>query len=268
MASASAPPPLLQVQPIGYVHSPFQSRHSAPRQGSVTPESSGQIHLYEQPWLEHALADLDTFSHIWVLFWFHQNSGFRPKVAPPRSSRKRGVFATRSPYRPNPIGLSLVTLEKITGPILHVRGLDLLDGTPVIDLKPYLAYADQAPDATAGWLDAPHDPAEVYQVVYSELALRQLTFLEQHGCTFLKPAAESVLTLGPAPHPYRRIRRDGSAYRLAIKDFRLRFSVAGTEITVLEIQTGYKRPALYRSGTQPKADTPLSVHRAFIEHFG
>ena len=127
---------------------------------------------------EHALLDLDGWEYIWVLFWFDRNSGWRPKVLPPRSrSGRKGVFATRSPHRPNPLGLSAVRLERVEGLTLHVRDVDMLDGTPVFDIKPYVAYTDAIGAARSGWLDdaaraAPADPIRAFEVRWDATAAR------------------------------------------------------------------------------------------------
>ena len=100
-----------------------------------------------------ALADLDTFDHVWLVTWLHLNGPrHRPMVRPPRGGRKRGVLATRAPHRPNPIGLSAVRLLRVDGLVLHVQGVDLIDGTPVLDLKPYVPDFDALPHASRGWL--------------------------------------------------------------------------------------------------------------------
>src|SRR5215831_14742280 len=145
--------PTLQLTPIGIVHSPWTAKHSAPRQPSEARGVAGQIELVAGGGYEYGLEDLGSWSHIWVLFWFHLNPTWRAKVLPPRSSKKRGVFATRSPHRPNPIGMSVVRLVRIEGPRLHVDGVDMIDGTPVVDIKPYIPYCDSIPDAGHGWLD-------------------------------------------------------------------------------------------------------------------
>jgi tRNA-Thr(GGU) m(6)t(6)A37 methyltransferase TsaA len=133
-----------EVVPIGYVRSPFREKADAPRQATLA-DVTGTIELL--PEYVDGLSDLEGFDRIWVLFWFDRAEGWKPKVLPPRSTEKRGVFATRSPHRPNPIGASAIRLDRIEGNVLHVRDLDILDGTPVIDLKPYIAYADAFPDA-------------------------------------------------------------------------------------------------------------------------
>ncbi|MSR46508.1 MAG: tRNA (N6-threonylcarbamoyladenosine(37)-N6)-methyltransferase TrmO [Planctomycetes bacterium] len=138
------------MRPIGVVRSPFRTHLEAPRQPRVAPIGEGVIELRRG--LQNLLHDLKGFSHIWVLFWCNFSRGWNAQVVPPRDSKKRGVLATRSPHRPNPIGLSAVELLEVRGTRLRVRGLDMLDGTPVLDLKPYVRYADAIPDATDGWL--------------------------------------------------------------------------------------------------------------------
>jgi hypothetical protein len=187
-------------------------------------------------------------------------------VLPPRSDKKRGVFATRSPHRPNPIGMSAVRLDRVEGLVVHVRDLDLLDGTPVIDIKPYLPYADAFPDARMGWLDAP-DPRRSWNVRFTEDAEAQLAWLATQGLPVdLRARITEALALGPQPHPYRRIKKtDDGALLLAVKEWRARFSVdtAATTITVDSIRTGYRAREL-AGGDAPV----LAVHRAFVARFG
>ena len=142
----------LRVRPIGWVRSPFRQRAEAPRQPRAAAEARATLTL--RPDLDDAVADLETWRYLWLIFWFHRNEGWRPKVRPPRSTRrgKLGVFATRSPYRPNPLGLSVVRLERVEGRVLHLAEVDLLDGTPVLDIKPYVAWSDAIADAGDGWL--------------------------------------------------------------------------------------------------------------------
>jgi tRNA-Thr(GGU) m(6)t(6)A37 methyltransferase TsaA len=258
----------LTLRPIGVVHSPHKDKLSAPRQPAEARDVQGRIELYRHVHPEHALLDLDGFSHVWVIFWLHQSIGFHAKVEAPRSVDKRGVFATRSPYRPNPIGLSLLRLDRIEGNSLHVRDVDLLDGTPVLDVKPYVAYTDVAQDAQSGWLQSPADPGPRYTVTWSEPAELQLAWLAQHIDLDLRGLAESVLTLGPAPHPYRRIKAFADHLRLGIRDFRLRFVVEGQTVRVLGIATGYRQRVLDDPGAVATERTPLYVHRGFVKRFG
>ena len=249
----------LSLTPIGVVRSPFTEKMQAPRQPNTPQAAAGQVELFSGRDFEHALEDLQTFRYIWLLFWFDQSEGWRPKVLPPRSEKRRGVFATRSPHRPNPIGMSLVELTGIDGLVLSVSGLDLLDGTPVLDIKPYIPYADSRPDADHGWLDEAaglRDPLGSYQVAFSEQARAELTLLQQFGVELEAPIRQ-VLELGPEPHPYRRIRKVEGGACLSLKDFRVNFSSTGRSIVVTSIATGY-RPQQLASLT----DSALDAHRA------
>lgn len=264
--------PTLTLTPIGVVHSPWQDKRDAPRQPALARDVAGRIELYPDPQLEDALSDLDTWSHIWVLFWFHMNpAGFaKSKVQPPRSDKRRGLFATRSPHRPNPIGMSVLRLVRIEQRVLHVLDLDLLDGTPVLDIKPYVAYTDAVLDANAGWLEpaAPPDVGPAFEVEFVGRALEQLAWLATRTTLDLRGLATDVLRLGPAPHAYRRIRARADHSVLAVKDFRLQFRVTGQRIAVFEITSGYRKGVLSDPRAVATELTPLSVHRELVETFG
>jgi tRNA-Thr(GGU) m(6)t(6)A37 methyltransferase TsaA len=141
--------------PIGWVRSPYQRRFGTPQQAAaVGSDAEAVLQLDPAVIPPSALADLEGVERIWVLSWLHRGGTWAPQVMPPRGPRvRRSVFSTRSPDRPNPIGLSAVRLVRVSGCDLHVREIDLLDGTPILDVKPYLAYADAFPDAKAGWID-------------------------------------------------------------------------------------------------------------------
>ena len=252
----------LTLRPIGFVRSPFVDRVSTPRQPAAARGVRGTIELLPGHNFEHALADLDAWDHIWVLFWFHLNAGWRPKVLPPRSATRRGVFATRSPHRPNPIGLSVLELEGVEGLTLRVRDVDLVDGTPILDVKPYVPFTDAVPSANAGWLETP-DPGPKFAVVWSDLATAQAKWLFEHFQVDLAPPVNLILALGHEPHPYRRIRPREGGFRLALKDWRIDFSVEGTSIRIASIATGY-RPSQLVASNEPA----IAAHRAFAVHFG
>jgi len=258
-----AAPPALAVEPIGVAHTPFVEKAAAPRQSVAARGVEGTIELLPGRGFEDALSDIEQWTHLWILFWFHLNQGWRPKVMPPRSDRKRGVFATRSPHRPNPIGISVVELVRVDGLTLHVRDIDLLDGTPVIDIKPYVAYAD-AIDSTGGWLesDTTKDPGAVYAVTFEPLAQTQLSYLSARGIV-LQPRLEQALSLGPQPHAYRRIKREGDHYFIAIKDWRARFTTADHTIIVQSIHTGVRPRELAES-----QNDDAIPHREFVDVFG
>jgi tRNA-Thr(GGU) m(6)t(6)A37 methyltransferase TsaA len=158
-SSAVPFPERLLIEPIGVVHSPYVQRHGTPRQPGMQSEkehsgSDGVIELFADKVAPEALNDLAGFTHAWIISWFHLNGPRkRPLVRPPRGGPKRGVFATRAPHRPVPIGLSAVRVLGVDGLLVRIRGLDLLDGTPVLDLKPYVPDFDSVPEAGRGWLD-------------------------------------------------------------------------------------------------------------------
>ena len=147
----------IPLTPIGVVHSPYKERHGTPRQSTALNESepmvSGRIEL-DSAWIpDKALRDLDGFERIWLITHLHLNPRWGALVRPPRGGVRRGVFATRSPHHPNGLGLSVVLLDRVEGATLYVRGLDLIDGTPVLDIKPYVPYCDAFPESAAGWVD-------------------------------------------------------------------------------------------------------------------
>ena len=265
----------LQLEPIGVVHSPSSSKVDAARQPAAAADARGTIELFPGRNFEHALEDLEGWEYVWVLFWFHHNESWRPKVLPPRSTgRRRGVFATRSPHRPNPIGLSAVRLERVEGLTLHVAGVDMLDGTPVLDIKPYVAYSDAHPGARSGWLEdtvpsrdgvAPPDPVSGFAVTFEPLAAQQAAWIEARTGLAIRGRIVRTLTLGPQPHPYRRIKRDDDGLRLAVKDWRVRFAVTGREVRVSAILSGYRTAQLAGRGTLGR-DT-LAAHRDFVAAF-
>jgi tRNA-Thr(GGU) m(6)t(6)A37 methyltransferase TsaA len=260
-----APKVSLTITPIGVIRTPYKERVRAPRQTVLARDVAGELILEPGSDFEHALEDVDGWEYLWVLYWFHDNRGWRPKVLPPRSNKRRGVFSTRSPHRPNPVGLSVVRLERVEGLTVHVRGVDMLDGSPLIDIKPYLAYADALPGARGGWLagDASLDPAPGFEVVWAPRAAEQATWLRA-SCSFdLVSPVEATLRLGPRPHPYRRIRVDGDALRLAVKDWRVRFRVEDRRVTVESIHTGYSPRQLAL-----ESDAAIEPHRRFTEQFG
>jgi tRNA (adenine37-N6)-methyltransferase len=252
------PPKVLEVVPIGVIRTPFVEKVSAPRQTVLAREVPGRLELDPKGGFEHALSDLSGWEYLWVVYWFHRNEGWRPKVLPPRSERRRGVFATRSPHRPNPIGMSCVEIDRVEGLVVHVRGIDLLDGTPVLDLKPYVPYADAHPDARSGWLK-PADPRPAWDVTFTDAAMAQLAWLRERGVD-LRAGIESALVLGPQPHAYRRIRRHAGGMRLSLKEWRVDFAVEDRRLVVRAIATGYRAKEL-------ATGAGLETHREFAKRF-
>ena len=158
------------MKPIAHIRSDFATKFGIPRQSGVVGSLQAEIIFEPEFRSRDAVRGLEAFSHIWLIWEFSENvrADWSPTVRPPRlgGNVRMGVFATRSPFRPNPIGLSCVRLEDITfsdarGPVLHVAGADLMDGTPIYDIKPYLPYADAHPEALGGFAPSPKETIEV-----------------------------------------------------------------------------------------------------------
>ena len=206
---------------IGFFQGNTTSKHRAPRQPDVTIGIDGTIELMKGQDFEQALLDIASFSHIWLIYGFHSAKGWKPMVLPPRGDKKRGVFATRSPYRPNPIGISVVKLVKISGLKIQVQGTDLLDGTPIYDIKPYIPYADSISDANAGWIDTlNHNETEI--VLSEEMQL----LMKDSESAHIIMHAKQILRDSPYPHPYRRIKQvKENIYEVAIKEWRIQYRI-------------------------------------------
>jgi len=138
------------MKPIGYIHTPYKDLKNMPIKPAGAAGVKGTIELMDQ--YKDGLADLDGFSHIFLLYHFHKSEGYKLKVTPFMDTVERGLFSTRAPKRPNPIGLSVVEIEKIEGRILHIKGADVLDGTPLLDIKPYVPGFANISEIRTGWL--------------------------------------------------------------------------------------------------------------------
>ncbi|MFB6326361.1 tRNA (N6-threonylcarbamoyladenosine(37)-N6)-methyltransferase TrmO [Pantoea deleyi] len=224
---------------IGVIRSPWKEKFAVPRQPGLVQDGVGELHLqapYNQP---EAVRGLEDFSHLWLLFVFHQTmaGGWRPTVRPPRlgGNARMGVFATRSTFRPNPIGMSLVELKGIRlekqQVILQLGSLDLVDGTPVVDIKPYLPFAEAVPDARAGF--APTAPAADMPVRFSAQAQQQLQ--QQSRYPELARFIREVLAQDPRP-AYRKGETLDREYAAWLMDFNVRWRVddAGTEVIAID----------------------------------
>jgi tRNA-Thr(GGU) m(6)t(6)A37 methyltransferase TsaA len=141
----------IEFRQIGTIRSPYTPESGAPRQGRHAPDTESRIVVDAR--YEAALQDLESFSHVIVLYVFDESTGWSPLVRTPWEEKPHGLFATRSPNRPNPVGMTVVRLLRREGAVLHVAGLDAFDGTPVLDLKPYVPGVDRIEDATEGWME-------------------------------------------------------------------------------------------------------------------
>lgn len=229
-----------QFEQIGVIRSPYKEKFAVPRQPGLVKSSGGELHFIAPYNQADAVRGLEAFSHLWIVFVFHQTmeGGWRPTVRPPRlgGNARMGVFATRSTFRPNPIGMSLVELKGIRAQkehvVLELGSLDLVDGTPVIDIKPYLPFAEALPDARASY--AQEAPQADMPVHFTPELTAQITLLEKRYpqlCNFIV----EVLAQDPRP-AYRKGEETGKTYAVWLLDFNVRWRVteAGFEVFALE----------------------------------
>lgn len=218
---------------IARIRSQFPEKFGIPRQSGLVEELKARV-VFEPEYRDsQALRGLEGFSHIWLIWQFSRSmgAGWSPTVRPPRlgGNERMGVFATRSPFRPNPMGLSCVKLEKVElstseGPVLWVAGADLMDGTPIYDIKPYLPYADCKPQAVGGFASAPKEatltvdfPPQLLERVPQEL----------------REALSGVLAQDPRPTYHHDPQR---VYGMAFGGLQVRFTVDGDRLTVVEVE--------------------------------
>lgn len=258
--------------PIGVIRTPYNERHRAPRQPGVAEVAEeGLIELVGGLNLEQAIEDLAGFERIWVLAWFDRAIDWRPRVLPPRGRERRSVFATRSPHRPNPISLSVFRLLELKGRTLRVADVDLLDGTPVLDIKPYVPYADAFVGSKVGWLQeieqaAEGDDVPHYEVRWSALAQEQRSWLLQEFGLDVGQTAAAALARDPQTHPSKRIRRDSvHGPMIAEKSWRLHFSISEGSVDIVQLASGYREETLLEPDDS-LVDGP--AHRAFQARWG
>lgn len=261
---------MMRLETIGTYHTDVQDKCALPHQSGTGCGAEGQVILTPHCNYEQAVEDLRSFERVWLLFGFHHVDSWKPKVQPPRSTRKRGVFATRSPHRPNPIGMSAVPLIAVEGRILHIGECDLLDGTPIYDIKPYLPYCDAYPRAEQGWT------AEIdmqrYTIDYTDEAREQLGWLAEHANLPLDKRITPRLSLNPFPHPSHRIRRISvshngqETFELAYKTWRVTYTIDPDAhlVCVSRVSSGYDRATL--DGCKHTRWDDLEAHQAFEEY--
>ncbi|MEI8282496.1 MAG: tRNA (N6-threonylcarbamoyladenosine(37)-N6)-methyltransferase TrmO, partial [Armatimonadota bacterium] len=215
---------------------------------------------------EIALEDLAGFERIWLVWWFDKNKTWRPRATPPRGpAKRRGLFATRSPHRPNPIGLTCVRLISVEGLTLTVGPLDLMDGTPVLDIKPYISTVDAFPDSGLGWVGEVEEQiasSPRYEILVSPLAARQLGWLESNWNIDFAETAFEKLRIDPMPHRTRRILQVEDRYRIACGPWRMYYRVDGLQVVVEEIQKGYSDESLMLPGHEKIIDREAQIEFA------
>lgn len=217
---------MCDIKPIAFIRSPFAEKFGVPRQGNLAPHVVSEI-VFE-PAFRNAdcVRGLEQFSHLWLIWQFHRNgSAWHPTVRPPRlgGNTRLGVFATRSPFRPNGLGLSVVKLVSVEpGPVLRVSGADMVDGTPIFDIKPYVPYSDAIPEAASGFTETPWEPLSV--VMPQKLPAR--------ASAEWVAALHETLAQDPRPAYQQDAER---VYHLVLKPFEVHFRVEGTCAVVTAI---------------------------------
>jgi len=231
------------MQTIGLVHSCFREKFGIPRQPGLVAEARAEIEILPPFDREEAFSGLESFSHIWVIFVFHQclRQNWKASVRPPRlgGNRRIGVFASRSTFRPNPLGLSVLKFDGMArrqGRLyLQISGVDLLDETPVLDIKPYLTYADSLPQAVSGY--APQAPKPAGQLIFSAEAEAQC---QQYAQDYpqLRALIENLLRLDPRPAYRAQTGGEDAMYAMRLLDFDLKWEVRDSKIHVLRLEPG------------------------------
>ncbi|VAX10492.1 tRNA (adenine(37)-N6)-methyltransferase [hydrothermal vent metagenome] len=237
---------LPEMQCIGLVHSCFKEKFGIPRQPGLVLEARAEIEILPPFDRDEAFRSLESFSHIWVIFVFHQSQrdNWKATVRPPRlgGNQRVGVFASRSTFRPNPLGLSVVKFEGMVrrpGKLyLQISGVDLLQGTPVLDIKPYLPYADSLADAQSGYApEAPEARGKLYFSDEAEVQCQQQAQNYPGGYPALFRLIDGLLRLDPRP-AYRGGKEGATeVYAMHLLDFDLRWEVRGNDIQVLALDS-------------------------------
>ena len=222
----------VSIKPIARMHSDFATKFGIPRQSGMVEQLRSTIVFEPEFRNDDALRGIEDFSHLWIIWQFSEavRDGWSPTVRPPRlgGNTRMGVFATRSPFRPNNLGLSCVKLLGVehteeAGTVLHVGGADLMDGTPIFDIKPYIPYSDAHPDAAGGFTDTASD--FLLEVIFPEALLQEIPADK-------RSAAIGVLSHDPRPS-YQR--KPGRIYGLTFSGFDIRFTVEEKTLTVVEV---------------------------------
>ena len=253
-------------QPIGVVSSDKKYRYETPRQGVLAEETISVISLLPHQNFEQALENLDGFERIWVIYQFHLNDNWKPKVTPPRHTRKKiGVFATRAPYRPNPIGMSCVRLLKVEGLKIYITESDILDGSPVLDIKPYLPYSDSFPEVKTGWVKSGVE--NKFEVLFESVAEEKMKWLKQHAGINLRSFTRLQLEFNPTDNSRKRIESSENEFILSYRTWRITYAVnEGDSIVVVgDISTGYSKNDLKKGEHDSYGDK--DIHREFMKFF-
>lgn len=230
---------MYSIEPIGVIETPYKEKFAVPRQPRLVPTAKARVKLLGAANSPEAVRGLEQFSHVWLLFLFDQNleAGWKPTVRPPRlgGNERIGVFASRSTFRPNGIGMSAVEVKGVTKQgdqiYLDLGSVDLVDGTPIVDIKPYIPYSDSIPEAQGGYAD--QEP-EKSQVNFSDQALA--TIENRSDTDYVRSVIEQVLAQDPRP-AYKKNKPDDKEYAVNLFDLNVKFTATSNLITVTAIES-------------------------------
>jgi len=256
---------------IGIFRCEQKYRYDLPRQGVLQQSRQhGKINLHGEINFTQALQNLDGFERIWLTFGFHHNENFSHMVDPPRhSSKKVGVFASRSPHRPNALGLSCVKLEEINflKKSITVSEYDLIDETPIYDIKPYLPYCDSFPHAQAGWTQTTTEEKK-YQVSINDFAFQRMNWLKENHGICVANFVNDQLSYEPNNHKKKRIKKiNENKFILSYRTWRILFELNNLKkkVSVVDLKSGYSKADL---STKDDKYEDKKLHREYQKKFG
>ena len=251
----------MTLKPIGI----FESAQIEPYQAGRQPDELGlfgKIKLHTGQNYEQALQDLEGCSHLWIIFGFHLNENWKPLTQAPRSDKKIGVFATRAPYRPNPIGLSLVELISVNGLILEIGANDILNETPIYDIKPFHPEHDIAENANISWLE--NSTLKKNIISFSPYVEAQLDFLEINSVKQIRVFIIRQLEYDPINKSKKRVEKNQSYWCLSYRTWRIDFTFSEDSIGILAIRSGYTDQELMAFEDKY---SDKKIHRLFNKEF-
>ncbi len=248
--------------PIAFFNSSHSETYEAPRQGVLAQSSHGVIEFVEGIDFE-SYEDLIGFERLWIVYDFHKNQTWKPKVRPPRfSDKKRSVLSTRSPYRPNSIGVSCVKIEKVEKGRIFVSEQDLLDKTPILDLKPYLPYSDSFPEVKTGWVK--EEETNKYKVIFTQDVKERVDWLMKHTNFDFEQVLQNQLSYEPTNSKTKRVKKIGKDFTFAIRTWRFKFKISNEFVNIYSVFSGYKESELLASDDIYK---DKASHKEFLTRF-
>lgn len=258
-------------KPIGIMHSNLKYKQDSPRQGNLVHDGDAYIELEPNFNFEQALEGLEEFERLWLVYEFHHNDNWKQKVNVPRKEDKLGVFATRSPYRPNPIGISCVKLVKIEGRKLYVEESDLLDESPILDIKPYVDYSDSFSTSYPAWLQKAEE--EEYKVIVPEYIQKQFDYLKKNSELSFSQFVSTQLKFQPLNSKKKRLQiledreEESCLAEIAYRTWRIHFEVdkLAKSIVVIKVKSGYSLEEMQDKSEDPYGDKDL--HLKFFKKF-